>query len=92
MVWLGLKTAHRKRWALWAGTGYSLFILLVVLGFLFLPIQYDAGGLYSKSDPQLRLVVHMLFLTLATIQLLAFVVALIAYYANLSAYQESLRG
>jgi len=34
----------------------------------------------------------MLFLTLATIQLLAFVVALIAYYANLSAYQESLRG
>lgn len=89
MVWVGRNAMRRKLAALWAGAVLAVIAQGVLFAFQLFPDAFDTGGIYSGADPVLMLFFHLLFQMLAAVWLVAFVVALRAYYANASLFRRS---
>jgi serine/threonine-protein kinase len=80
-VWLGVKVIRRRFWAVWAGVLFTLLVLLV-FGLFSIGPSHDMGGLYTERDPGMSFALRTLSLLLFSVQFLAMVLALLAYYAN----------
>ncbi len=78
--WIGPATIARRLWALWAGVLILLFDLCFPVSRFLGFHEYDVGGLHA--DPAVRLPVWSLITIYEILQLLAYIVALRAYYVN----------
>ena len=80
LVGIGRLTLARHRLVLWAGLTvpfvYPLCLLAIVLGMV------DGGGLVNFQDRSMTLAQLVTIILLNTITVIAYVLALIAYYAN----------
>src|SRR5262249_23612574 len=80
LIGIGLGTIARRLWALWAGT----LVLLLDLGFALAVLldlyAYDLGGLHA--DSAVRGPIWSLAVIYLSLNFLAYLIALRAYYSN----------
>ena len=80
LAWAGFGILARKLWALWVGAGVMLLELSCTLAWFFHYEAFDFGGIYP--DPAGKIPLLYLILTYESLQVLAFAIALRAYYSN----------
>ncbi len=84
LVWVGFGTMAKRLWALWVGALIMLFELSCVAAWLFdcyfTIVDFDFGGLYHYAES--RMPIAFLIAVSESVQLLAFIMALLAYYSN----------
>src|SRR5262249_5012592 len=84
-LWVGRGALAKRPFPLWVGLGVIASGLAFALACL-LGLDFDGGGL--MKDATLRIVLFSLFSTLATVAVLTYIIALVAYYADLSRMRE----
>jgi serine/threonine-protein kinase len=84
-LWVGRGALAKRPFPLWVGLAVTTSGLAFSLACL-LGLDFDGGGL--MKDATLRIVLFSLFSALATVAVLTYVIALVAYYADLSMMRE----
>ncbi|MBY0521910.1 MAG: hypothetical protein K2R98_00840, partial [Gemmataceae bacterium] len=70
----------RRGWALWAGVLVVPLLAVYATGMVFGMV--DTGGYFSERDPAMQLTLEAVALTLLTLQFIAYLLGLNAWYAN----------